>query len=158
MIGEADLIIYVLNNNEELTSEDLETINELQSKQYIIFINKNDLDNKIDLRSLSNYNIITGNTLNYEGLTNLKNEIKRLFNLNEIEQEDYTYLSNARQIALITKAKDMIENIYNNYENVPIDIFTIDLKNTYETLGEIIGATYKDDLLDELFSKFCLGK
>ena len=138
MIGEADLIIYVLNNNEELTSEDL--------------------DNKIDLKRLSNYNIITGNTLNYEGLTNLKNEIKRLFNLNEIEQEDYTYLSNARQIALITKAKDMIENIYNNYENVPIDMFTIDLKNTYETLGEIIGATYKDDLLDELFSKFCLGK
>ena len=82
----------------------------------------------------------------------------KLFNLNEIEQEDYTYLSNARQIALITKAKDMIENIYNNYENVPIDMFTIDLKNTYETLGEIIGATYKDDLLDELFSKFCLGK
>ena len=158
MIGEADLIIYVLNNNEELTSEDLETINELQSKQSIIFINKNDLDNKIDLKRLSNYNIITGNTLNYEGLTNLKNEIKRLFNLNEIEQEDYTYLSNARQIALITKAKDMIENIYNNYENVPIDMFTIDLKNTYETLGEIIGATYKDDLLDELFSKFCLGK
>ena len=158
MIGEADLIIYVLNNNEELTSEDLETINELQSKQSIIFINKNDLDNKIDLRRLSNYNIITGNTLNYEGLTNLKNEIKRLFNLNEIEQEDYTYLSNARQIALITKAKDMIENIYNNYENVPIDMFTIDLKNTYETLGERIGATYKDDLLDELFSKFCLGK
>lgn len=158
MIGEADLIIYVLNNNEELTSEDLETINELQSKQSIIFINKNDLDNKIDLSKLSNYNIITGNTLNYEGLTNLKNEIKRLFNLNEIEQEDYTYLSNARQIALITKAKDMIENIYNNYENVPIDMFTIDLKNTYETLGEIIGATYKDDLLDELFSKFCLGK
>ena len=88
----------------------------------------------------------------------MKNEIKRLFNLNEIEQEDYTYLSNARQIALITKAKDMIENIYNNYENVPIDMFTIDLKNTYETLGEIICATYKDDLLDELFSKFCLGK
>ena len=146
MIGEADLIIYVLNNNEELTSEDLETINELQSKQSIIFINKNDLDNKIDLRRLSNYNIITGNTLN------------RLINLNEIEQEDYTYLSNARQIALITKAKDMIENIYNNYENVPIDMFTIDLKNTYETLGEIIGETYKDDLLDELFSKFCLGK
>ena len=158
MIDEADLIIYVLNNNEELTSEDLETIKELQSKQSIIFINKNDLDNKLDLSKLSNYNIITGNTLNYEGLTNLKNEIKRLFNLNEIEQDDYTYLSNARQIALITKAKDMIENIYNNFENVPIDMFTIDLKNTYETLGEIIGATYKDDLLDELFSKFCLGK
>ena len=158
MIDEADLIIYVLNNNEELTSEDLETIKELQSKQSIIFINKNDLDNKLDISKLSNYNIITGNTLNYEGLTNLKNEIKRLFNLNEIEQDDYTYLSNARQIALITKAKDMIENIYNNYENVPIDMFTIDLKNTYETLGEIIGATYKDDLLDELFSKFCLGK
>lgn len=158
MIDESDLIIYVLNNNEELTAEDLNTIKELESKQSIIFVNKDDLNSKIDLTKISKYNVITGNTLSYDGLKDLKNEIIRMFNLNEIEQDDYTYLSNARQIALITKAKNMIENIYTNYENFPIDMFTIDLKNTYETLGEIIGETYKDDLLDELFSKFCLGK
>lgn len=158
MIDEADLIIYVLNNNEELTEEELNTLKELETKQSIIFINKNDLESKIDLSKINNPNIVTGNTLNYDGLINLKNMIIKLFNLNEIEQDDYTYLSNARQIALITKAKNMIENIYNNFEFVPIDMFTIDLKNTYEILGEIIGATYKDDLLDELFSKFCLGK
>lgn len=158
MIDEADLIIYVLNNNEELTEEELNTLKELELKQSIIYINKNDLESKIDLSKINNLNIVTGNTLNYDGLINLKNMIIKLFNLNEIEQDDYTYLSNARQIALITKAKNMIENIYNNFEFVPIDMFTIDLKNTYEILGEIIGATYKDDLLDELFSKFCLGK
>lgn len=158
MIDESDLIIYVLNNNEELTAEDLNTIKELESKQSIIFVNKDDLNSKIDLTKISKYNVITGNTLSYDGLKDLKNEIIKMFNLNEIEQDDYTYLSNARQIALITKAKNMIENIYTNYENFPIDMFTIDLKNTYETLGEIIGETYKDDLLDELFSKFCLGK
>lgn len=158
MIEEADLIIYVLNNNEELTEEELNTLKELESKQSIIFINKNDLESKIDLSKIDNPNIVTGNTLSYDGLINLKNKIIKLFNLNEIEQDDYTYLSNARQIALITKAKNMIENIYNNFEFVPIDMFTIDLKNTYEILGEIIGETYKDDLLDELFSKFCLGK
>ena len=158
MIDEADLIIYVLNNNEELTEEELNTLKELESKQSIIFINKNDLESKIDLSKINNPNIVTGNTLSYDGLINLKNKIIKLFNLNEIEQDDYTYLSNARQIALITKAKNMIENIYNNFEFVPIDMFTIDLKNTYEILGEIIGETYKDDLLDELFSKFCLGK
>lgn len=158
MIEEADLIIYVLNNNEELTEEELNTLKELESKQSIIFINKNDLESKIDLSKINNPNIVTGNTLSYDGLINLKNMIIKLFNLNEIEQDDYTYLSNARQIALITKAKNMIENIYNNFEFVPIDMFTIDLKKTYEILGEIIGETYKDDLLDELFSKFCLGK
>ena len=71
---------------------------------------------------------------------------------------DYTIYTGFDDNVYYTEKPRNIENIYNNYENVPIDMFTIDLKNTYETLGEIIGATYKDDLLDELFSKFCLGK
>jgi tRNA modification GTPase len=81
-----------------------------------------------------------------------------LFNINEIEQSDYTFISNARVISLIKLALKQVDNILENINDYPIDIFTIDLKNAYDFLGEIIGETYKEDLLDELFSKFCLGK
>ena len=76
-----------------------------------------------------------------------------------IEQSDYTFLSNARQISLIKRVKLIVNNIIDSLNNdLPIDVFTIDLRDAYDLLGEIIGETYKDDLLDELFSKFCLGK
>ena len=89
----------------------------------------------------------------------LKEKITELFNLNVIEQSDYTFLSNARQISLIKRVKLIINNIIDSLNNdLPIDVFTIDLRDAYDLLGEIIGETYKDDLLDELFSKFCLGK
>ena len=82
-----------------------------------------------------------------------------MFNLNVIEQSDYTFLSNARQISLIKRVKLIVNNIIDSLNNdLPIDVFTIDLRDAYDLLGEIIGETYKDDLLDELFSKFCLGK
>ena len=81
-----------------------------------------------------------------------------MFNLNEIEASNYDFLSNVRQISLIKQASDKIKNIIDSIDNLPLDVFTIDLREAYELLGEIIGETYKDDLLDELFSKFCLGK
>ena len=158
MIDTADLIIYVLNNNEELTEEDMTRLSEIKNKKSIIFINKNDLEAKTNVENLNDFNIIYGNTIEVDGLESLKNEIIRMFNLNEIEKTDFTFLSNARQISLIKKCQLIIENILNNLETLPTDIFTIDLKEAYELLGEIIGETYKDDLLDELFSQFCLGK
>lgn len=158
MIENADLIIYVINNNSEITDNDLEILTKLKNKKSIIYINKTDLDRKIDLEKLKDYKLIYGNTIDTSGLDGLKKEIERLFNLNEIEKSDYTFLSNARQISLIKKSKQIVENILNNIDNLPLDVFTIDLRDCYDTLGEIIGQTYKEDLLDELFSKFCLGK
>lgn len=155
----ADLNIFVCDNSTELTNEEIEILNKLDSKKLIIFINKSDLDSKIDLKKIDGYNVVFGNTKDKDGLNQLKKKITELFNLNVIEQSDYTFLSNARQISLIKRVKLIVNNIIDSLNNdLPIDVFTIDLRDAYDLLGEIIGETYKDDLLDELFSKFCLGK
>ena len=82
-----------------------------------------------------------------------------MFNLNELETNDLTYISNARQISLVKKSLEIIKEIKKQNENqTPVDLIQIDLQNLWETLGEIIGDSYKEELLDDIFSKFCLGK
>lgn len=155
----ADLIILVLNNNEEISQEDLELLNINSNVNKIVFINKCDLDKKIDESKLEGNIIVRGNTMDTYGLDKLKNKIKEMFNLNKINTGDYNYLSNARQIALVKNALESIENAMASAENeVPLEMIAQDISDAYNTLGEIIGSTYKDELLDELFSKFCLGK
>lgn len=155
----ADLIILVLNNNEEISQEDLELLNINSNVNKIVFINKCDLDKKIDESKLEGNIIVRGNTMDTYGLDELKNKIKEMFNLNKINTGDYNYLSNARQIALVKNALESIENAMTSAENeVPLEMIAQDISDAYSTLGEIIGSTYKDELLDELFSKFCLGK
>lgn len=155
----ADLIILVLNNNEELTKEDLDLLNINNNVNKIIFINKCDLDSKINEEELKDYIIVYGNTIDANGLDKLKNKIKEMFNLNKIKSSDYNYLSNARQIALVRESLESIKNAIESAQNeVPLEMIAQDISDAYSTLGEIIGSTYKDELLDELFSKFCLGK
>lgn len=155
----ADLIILVLNNNEEITKEDLDLLNINENVNKIVFINKCDLESKIDESLLDGYQIVHGNTIDTYGLDELKNKIKELFNLNKIKSSDFNYLSNARQIALVKNALNSIKNAIESAENeVPLEMIAQDISDAYSTLGEIIGSTYKDELLDELFSKFCLGK
>ena len=103
--------------------------------------------------------VVYGNTMSEEGLVNLKNKIIEMFKINELESSDFSFISNARQISLIKKVSECINNALNSVENlVPIDMYTIDIKEAYDLLGKIIGKTYDEDLLDELFSRFCLGK
>ena len=155
----ADLIILVLNNNEELTKEDLDLLNINNNVNKIIFINKCDLDSKINEEELKDYIIVHGNTIDATGLDKLKNKIKEMFNLNKIKSSDFNYLSNARQIALVRESLESIKNAIESAQNeVPLEMIAQDISDAYSTLGEIIGSTYKDELLDELFSKFCLGK
>ncbi len=155
----ADLIVYVISSEDGLSKEDEEFIKDNRDKKLILFVNKNDLSDKnIEIDYLNKDNIIYGNTVSNDGLNSLKDKIRSLFNLEKIENSNYTYLANIRQISLIKKADAKIKNILDNMDNLPLDIFTIDLREAYELLGEIIGETYKEDLLDELFSKFCLGK
>lgn len=155
----ADLIILVLNNNEELTKEDLDLLNINNNVNKIIFINKCDLDSKINEEELKDYIIVHGNTIDANGLDKLKNKIKEMFNLNKIKSSDYNYLSNARQIALVRESLESIKNAIESAQNeVPLEMIAQDISDAYSSLGEIIGSTYKDELLDELFSKFCLGK
>lgn len=155
----ADLVIFVLNNNEEITEEEMNVITEETKAKKIIFINKCDLEKKINVDKLIDFNICYGNTLEQNGLAELKNKIIDLFKIDEINTKDYNYLSNARHIALVHESINLIETCLMSVENeVPFEMISVDLNEIYQKLGEIIGKTVKDDLLDTIFSKFCLGK
>lgn len=159
IINSSDLIILVLNYNEEITKEELDLINELKNKKLIVYINKNDLEKKLDESKIKTNNIVYGNTKEYKNLNDLKNKIRELFNLGELESSNLNYLSNSRQISLVKKSIDVLDNTLNSIENnIEIDLLAIDIKECFDLLGEIIGSTYKDELLDEIFSNFCLGK
>lgn len=159
IINSSDLIILVLNYNEGITKEELDLINELKNKKLIVYINKNDLEKKLDESKINTNNIVYGNTKEYKNLNDLKNKIRELFNLGELESSNLNYLSNSRQISLVKKSIDVLDNTLNSIENnIEIDLLAIDIKECFDLLGEIIGSTYKDELLDEIFSNFCLGK
>ena len=157
LIDKADLIILVLNNNEKLTEEDYKLLDSTKDKKRIIFINKNDLSKNIDLDSVDN--VVYGSTMQTSGINALKDKIKELFNMEEIEKGDFNYLSNARHIATIHECISVVESIKEGLKNgLPIDMLEIDIKKIWELLGNLIGESYDEELLDNLFSRFCLGK
>ena len=158
IMDSCDLSILILNNNEPLTEEDLNIIEKIKTKKNIILINKIDLENKLDISKIPN-NYLKISALQSQGIEELKQKILDLFNLGEIETEDLTYLSDARSISLLNKAKNFIEeSIISIEKEEPIEMVEMNIKEAWNTLGEIIGETYKEELLDELFSRFCLGK
>ncbi len=159
MIDDADLVIVVLNNNESLTKEDEEILEKTNDKERIIVINKNDLEKKINIDSKELKNIVYTNTNTTEGIKALKEKIIELFQLENIKSKDYTYLTNARQISLAKKAYQSLHDAEEGLKNdLPIDMIEIDLKETFDLLGEIIGETYSEEILDHLFANFCVGK
>ena len=156
IINNSDLIIFMLNNNEELSNEEKEILEKIKQKKYIIVINKTDLENKLNILDK---NVIRISVKENTGIKELKNRIITMFNLDEIKTKDMTYLSNARSISLLNKSLKIIEESIHNIENdTPIDIIEMDLKECWNILGEIIGKTYTDELINEIFSRFCLGK
>ena len=158
-INEADLVLVILNNNEELNDVDLDILDKTNDKTSIIVINKNDLDSKIDLTKLEGRNIVYTNTVTLEGIDTLKDKITELFKLEEIKKQDYNYITNVRQISKIKECLKRIDDIKESLNNeVPLDMIEIDLRDIWDILGEIIGESYTEELLDELFSKFCVGK
>ena len=158
-LDEADFVILVLNNNEEINEDDLKLLEKTKNMKRIIYINKNDLASNLDKSKLQDEIIIYGNTVTEEGIDALKDKIRELFGIDELEQADLMYLSNARQIGLLNESVNLIEDIEAGLtNNVPVDIIAIELKKIYELLGEIIGENYSDELIDELFRQFCLGK
>ena len=158
-INEADLVLVILNNNEKLNEVDLDILDKTKDKTSIIVINKNDLDSKIDLSKLEGRNIVYTNTVTLEGIDTLKDKITELFKLEEIKKQDYNYITNVRQISKIKECLKRIDDIKESLNNeVPLDMIEIDLRDIWDILGEIIGESYTEELLDELFSKFCVGK
>ena len=158
LIKRADLVLYVLNNNEELTEEDKIIINELSTRNHIIIINKNDLERKIDTSEIKE-EYIEISVLNDEGIEKLINRIKQLYELEKFNTQDLTYLTNARGLAILEQVLLVTNELKKSLElNIPIDMIEIDIKKIWNLLGEITGDTYEDELIDQLFSQFCLGK
>ncbi len=155
IIDTCDLVLLVLNNNDIITKEEQELLEQIRNKPHIVIVNKIDLEQKLEL----NEECIKISIKEKKGLEQIKDKISEIFNLDKIKTQDMTYLSNARSISLLKKANNLLvfslTNIENNY---PIDIVEIDLKESWNTLGEIIGKTYTDELLNEMFQRFCLGK
>ena len=147
-LSNANLIILVLNNNEPLTEEDKYLLNLTEDKKRIIVVNKNDLENKLQIKE----DVITTNTNSYEGIESLINKIKEMFNLDKIDTDDFNYVSNVEQIAKLEEARQSLIDIETSLKNdMPIDIIEIDIKNIWTILGEILGETYTEELLDNLF-------
>ena len=157
LIDKASLIIFVLNNNTEITDSEKEILNKIKDKNYIIIINKIDLDKVIDDSNLDN--VIYMSTVSGIGIDDLKNKIINMYELDKINTKDFNYLSSARSISLIEKAIDSIDKSIDAIdEGQPIDIVEVDISSASEYLGDILGINYKEDLFDQLFSNFCLGK
>ena len=161
IMEEADLILLMLNNNEELTIEVLELIEKIKKKKFLILINKIDLENKLDRTKLKvdSDRIIELSITKNKGIDELKDKIVELFNLNELETKDPTYLSNTRSISILKRCLNRVEDIEKALkDNMPIDMIELDIKSIWEELGTINGSTYEEELLDEMFRRFCLGK
>ena len=156
LIDKADLVLFLLNNNEDITLEDKKIIEQLKNKNHIIVINKCDLNKKLNLNDDDCVYISAKENI---GIDDLKNKIKELYNLEKIETEDLSYLSSARSISLLKQAMKSLKSADKGIDdNYPIDMVEIDIKDSWNILGEIIGETYEEELIDQLFSQFCLGK
>jgi tRNA modification GTPase len=160
-INKSDLILLLFDNNKEINEEEIELINNLNNKKekVIIIINKIDLESKIDENYFKDFDVVKISIKDNNNIEKLKTKIKQKFELENINIDDFTYVSNAREIALLKKGLNIINNIKNAINNnVLIDMIEIDIKDLYDTLGEITGEVYKEELLDEMFKRFCLGK
>ena len=156
-IEESDLIIYVIDQSSTFDEEDKQVLDKVKDKQVLVVYNKSDLGD-ITIDELSKFDSIKMSTMT-DDISKLKEKISEIFNLKDISKSDYTYISNARQISLLKRCLVLIDELRRELENdVPVDLLEINIKELWETLGEITGNTYKDELLDEIFSKFCLGK
>jgi tRNA modification GTPase len=161
MMKESDLVLFVLNNNEEITEDIKELLQEVKNKNYLVLINKTDLESKLNLAELDidETKIIRMSIKNNQGLEELKEKIIELFNISQIQTTDPTYLSNTRSISILKSCLESIKEVEKGLgNNQPIDMIELDIKDIWEKLGTINGTTYEEELLDEMFSRFCLGK
>ena len=159
LIDKSDLIIYVLNNNETINQENIDLLEKIKNKNYIVVINKIDLEKKLDDKIFDSNKTIKISALDNNCVEIIKNKICELFNLEELNNNDLTYLSSARSISLLNQSLNKLKEIKSSLKtNIPIDFIELDLREIWNILGEIIGETYTEELIDKLFSQFCLGK
>lgn len=153
-LSDAELVLLVLDQSKALTHEDKSLLELTKDKKRIIIANKSDLP-----KALSMEEVVSVSTLTKHGLKDLENAILKILSLEDIESRDINYLSNMRHITKVKEAKQSLLNVLKSIDlDMPVDVYAIDLTQAWRALGEILGENNADDLLDELFSKFCLGK
>ena len=162
-LSEADLILFVLNNNEPLTEEDRTLYEVIKNEDAIVIVNKTDLERQLDIEEvktmIGDTSLIQTSMLKQEGIDELELQIRDLFFGGEVQNQDMTYVSNSRHISLLKQARQTIQDAIDAAEaGIPMDMVQIDLTRTWEILGEIIGESASDELINQLFSQFCLGK
>ena len=161
--NDADLVIAIFDSSKELTVEDEEILNITKHKKSIILLNKADLnsvltENDAKFKEITE-NVIKISALNGVGLEKLYNLISKMFSLEEINVDNDVIVTNLRHKNLISKAIENVKKAKNTVqENMPIDIIAIFIKDILEDLGNITGEVVTDDIINEIFSKFCLGK
>lgn len=162
MAKEADLILYVVDSSRPLDENDEEIISMLDSRKAIVLYNKTDLESKVDMEALKervNRPVISVSAKEETGIRELEKEIKNMFFSGEISFNDEVYITNARHKEALMEAAESLNLVKNSIEmDMPEDFFSIDLMNAYESLGRIIGESVGEDLVNEIFSKFCMGK
>ena len=155
LIEDAELVLLVLDASEALSEEDKYLLDKTKDKKRIVIMNK------VDLRNKNEYNedIIEISAKENTGIEKIKDKIKDLFNVGSFMNKNLTFFTNVRQITLLKRAIEHLEEVEKGIEEKrEIDMIEIDLKLVWESLGDIIGANYKEELIDDLFSRFCLGK
>lgn len=159
---EGDLIIYVVDGSRELDDNDREIIKLINDKQAIILVNKSDMDTVINIDELkkdSNRDVILFSAKNGEGMEQLEEEIRNMFYSGKVTYNDQVYITNARHKEALENALESLKQVKNSVDaGMPEDFYSIDLMDAYTDLGLIIGESVEDDLVNEIFSKFCMGK
>lgn len=154
-LDEADFVLLVLNNNEEMTDEDRELLELTKNKKRIIVVNKNDLEQKIKIKEEA----IFINTIDKKNIDLLKEKIKKIFKMEELLNIKEVFFNNTRQIALAEEALLILDDLEEGLDKKdPIDLLEINIKLINDKLGEIIGVKENNEIVDRIFSKFCVGK
>lgn len=162
MAKDADLILYVVDSSIPLDENDDEIMKMLSDKRAIVLYNKTDLAAAVDIDKIkeeTGHTVIPISAVEETGIRELEEEIKTLFFSGKLSFNDEVYITNARHKEALEEAKKSLELVKNSIEmDMPEDFFSIDLMNAYESLGRIIGESVEEDLVNEIFSKFCMGK
>lgn len=163
MVNEADLIILMFDQSQALSSMDLELIDLTKDKKRIVLLNKQDLKSGLDIDKLKEAivgtSLIETSLMTDEGIYEMENQIESLFNKGAIESQDVNYLLNTRHTNLLKQAIRSLDAVIEASQmGVPVDLIQIDFTQAWDYLGEITGESVQDELLDKLFSQFCLGK
>lgn len=159
---DADLIIYVVDGSRELDENDLQIMELIRERKAVVLLNKSDLEPVVSLEEIaekSGHRVISISAKEETGIDQLEEEIKSLFYEGKIDFNDQILITNVRHAEALREAYDSIRMVENSIESgMPEDFFSIDLMNAYEKLGLIVGEAVEDDLVNEIFSKFCMGK